>query len=44
VDERLQLVELPLAEIGARMRPVELLGELTDDERACRVGEPLQLA
>jgi hypothetical protein len=44
VDEPFELVELALAEIGARMRAVELLGELADDERARRVGEPLQLA
>jgi hypothetical protein len=43
VHERLQLLDLPLAEIRAGVRTVELLRDVADDFGARRVGEPLQL-
>ena len=38
-----QLLDLALAEVGAGVRPVELLRDLADDDRAGGVGEPLEL-
>jgi hypothetical protein len=43
-DQGLELLDLALAQIGARMRAVELLRELTDDRGARRVGETRELA
>ena len=39
-----QLVDLALAEVGARMRAVDLLHHLADDDRAGRVRELGELA
>jgi len=43
LDALLELLDLPLAEIGRRVRPVELLRERADDLGARRVGEALEL-
>jgi hypothetical protein len=38
-----QLVDLPLPEVRRGVRAVELLGQLADDERPGRVGQPPEL-
>jgi hypothetical protein len=42
-DERPQLFDLPLAEVGRWIRPVDLLGQRPDDDRARGVRELLEL-
>jgi hypothetical protein len=41
---RLELLELALAQVRPRVRTVELLRELADDDGSRGVGEPLELA
>jgi hypothetical protein len=43
-DQRLELLDLALAEVRARVRTVELLRELADDLGTRRVGKALELA
>lgn len=42
-DQRLDLLELALTDVGGAVRVVELLGGLADDDEAGRFGEPGQL-